>query len=208
MPRVKGGLGLRKTEAINKAFQCKLARKILTNEDSIWVRVMRAKYLKQQNFLLCPKKASDSPVWKSILSCRPLLRKGMVWKVGNGNEISFLYDNWIEDQSLIQLLGIDNNPILDPNAKVSEFIRNALWDIQKLNQTLQNHQIIQKIIGIALPVIETEDSFCLGLNGSGFFTIKSATWLVHGNRVSQQQSWQYKWIWNIDTMPQIKVFMW
>jgi len=66
MPKVKGGLGLRKTEAINKAFQCKLAWKILTDEDSIWVRV------KHYNFLSCPMKTSDSPVWKSLLKCRQL----------------------------------------------------------------------------------------------------------------------------------------
>jgi len=92
--------------------------------------------------------------------------------VGNGNEVSFWLDNWIEDQSLLELLGIENNSLLDPNTKVSEFIHNAQWDIQKLNKTLQNYQIIQKIIGIVLPIIETDDSFCWGLNGSGFFTSK------------------------------------
>ena len=89
MPKVNGGLGLRKTEAINKAFQCKLAQKILTDEESIWVRAMRAKYLKQQNFLTCSKKALDSPVWKNMLNYRQILQKGLVWRVGKGNEISF-----------------------------------------------------------------------------------------------------------------------
>ena len=70
MPKLKGGLGLRKAEAINKAFQCKLAWKILTNEESIWVRGMRVKYLKNQDFLKCSKKAS---VWKSIVNCRQIL---------------------------------------------------------------------------------------------------------------------------------------
>ena len=37
MPKSKGGIGLRKTEAVNTAFQCKLAWKILTNNDSVWV---------------------------------------------------------------------------------------------------------------------------------------------------------------------------
>ena len=42
MPKVKGGLGLRKREAIHKVFQCKLAFRVLTNETSICAQSMRA----------------------------------------------------------------------------------------------------------------------------------------------------------------------
>ena len=35
-PKEKGGIGLRKTAAVNIAFQCKLGWKVLTNNDSIW----------------------------------------------------------------------------------------------------------------------------------------------------------------------------
>jgi len=62
MPKAKGGLGLRKAEAINKAFQCKLAWKILTNEESIWVKAMHAKYLRTQDFLTGTKNQIESPV--------------------------------------------------------------------------------------------------------------------------------------------------
>jgi len=71
--------------------------------------------------------------------------------------------------------------------------------------TLQSQQIIQKIIGIALLIMDTADSFCWGLSSSGYFTTKSATWLAHGNRISEQWSWKYKWLWNNDTMPKNKV---
>ena len=71
---------------------------------------------------------------------------------------------------------------LKPTAKVSNFIQNGQRDIFKLNLTLQHHQIIQKIVGIALPITEIEDSFCWGLNGSGSFSTKSAIWLAHGKK--------------------------
>ena len=118
------------------------------------------------------------------------------------------YDNWIEDQNLVQLLSIDEDSIPNPTAKESNFIQNGQWDLFKLNLTLQHHQIIQKIVGIALPITKIEDSFCWGLNRSGSFSAKSATWLAHGKRVSEQQPWEFKWIWNIETMPKIKVFLW
>ena len=43
---------------------------------------------------------------------------------------------------------------------------------------------------------------------SGFFTTKSAAWLAQGYSLSNRPPWQCKWIWNIDTMPKIKVFLW
>jgi len=36
MPKNKGGLGLCYTDAVNKAFQCKLAWKVITNDKGLW----------------------------------------------------------------------------------------------------------------------------------------------------------------------------
>ena len=51
MPKSKGGLGLCKTDAVDKAFQCKLVWKVLTNEESASVRLMQAKYRRNKEFL-------------------------------------------------------------------------------------------------------------------------------------------------------------
>jgi len=53
--------------------------------------------------------------------------------VGIGTDISFWYDNWIDNKNLIQHLDIQDDSCLDPWIKVSEFIINGPWDIQKLN---------------------------------------------------------------------------
>jgi len=39
-PKEKSGLGLHKIAALNIAFQCKLAWKILTEKENIWVRIV------------------------------------------------------------------------------------------------------------------------------------------------------------------------
>ena len=89
MLKSNGRIGLRKMDVINKEFQRKHAWKILTNVDSICVRIMRTKYLKNQDFLLYSIRQTYSPIWNSIMNCRQLLRKGMIWKASEGNEISF-----------------------------------------------------------------------------------------------------------------------
>jgi len=68
--RKLGGLGLRKIEAINNAFQCKLAWKILTSQNSYWVRSIESKYLHKGCFLTCSRKPSDPPVGRVLFVVR------------------------------------------------------------------------------------------------------------------------------------------
>ena len=146
MPKSRGGLGLQKTEVVNKAFQCKLALKILTNAPSIWVQSIRAKYLHTTNLFCCKQKNTDLPVWKSLLKCRGLLQKGILWKIGRGDEISFWFNNWVESRNLVEILGVAEDSVTHPEAKVYEFIQqNSEWDILKLRQFINNHPVVQKI---------------------------------------------------------------
>ena len=50
LPKCKGGLGLRKTDAVNKAFQCKLAWKLLMEDQGLWAQSVKGKYLYNTHF--------------------------------------------------------------------------------------------------------------------------------------------------------------
>jgi len=96
-----------------------------------------------------------------------------------------------------------------PEAKVCEFIQDSSkWNVSKLRQFVNNHHVTQKIKGITIPIHESGDSFCWGLNSSGSFTTKSTIWAAHDIQAHNFSLWLYKWIWNIDTLPKIKVFFW
>ena len=49
-PKSEGGLGIRKNKDVNKASIAKLRWIILTNIDSFWERIVRDKYVKNNNF--------------------------------------------------------------------------------------------------------------------------------------------------------------
>ena len=76
-PKSFGGLGLKKTEAVNLAFQTKLAWKIVGDNKGLWTEIIKQKYLRSTTFLDCKHKSTDSPVWRSVLRSRTLIRKGM-----------------------------------------------------------------------------------------------------------------------------------
>ena len=55
-PKYERGLRIRKNKDVNRASIAKLGWRIITNNDSIWVRIMRDKYVKNNNFFRIPKK--------------------------------------------------------------------------------------------------------------------------------------------------------
>ena len=158
-PKHNGGLGLRKTAVVNQAFQCKLAWKILTNQNSVWVHIMRTKYLGQQDFFSAHAKPGDSVVWRNILKCPELIRKDICWTIGDGKDISFWQDNLIENTSLMYLLEIEDQDMVNFDLKVSDFIEHKQWNINKLTLYINNQDIVHKVIGTPIPVTTLKHSF-------------------------------------------------
>jgi len=207
-PKLLGGLGLRKSAAVNTAFLAKLVWKILTQPENFWVQQMRAKYGTPELFFAARPKPTDSWVWKSLLRLRPFIKRGIRWKVGDGRSINFWTDNWCAEDNLVSLLNKDPSSVPDIDIKVSAFISpDRQWDSVKLNQYVPS-EVIQMIQGIPLPTTNVADSFCWGYSSSGNFTTKSATWIAHDNIPRGQPKWKYHWIWRLDVAPKIKVFLW
>lgn len=108
--------------------------KIKTKPDNFWVRLIKAKYLKNINVLDYLKKGICSRQWSHIMELREIFKKGICWQVGNGKSINFWLDNWIYHKLMIDI-GIFNHTInnIDVNAKVSNFKYNCeSWKTDRL----------------------------------------------------------------------------
>jgi len=207
-PKQLGGLGIRKAAAVNTAFMAKLVWKFLTQPENLWVQQVRAKYGAPDHFFKSRPKRADSWVWKCLLRLRPFVQQGIRWKVGNGCSINFWTDNWCSDSSIVALLNLEPAAVSNINLKVQEFITpDKQWDTAKLSHYVPN-SVIQLIQRIPLPITNVVDSFGWGYSGSGEFTTKSATWQAHDHISRDQPLWRFKWIWKLDVMPKIKIFLW
>ena len=131
---------------------------------------MRKKYLRKQDFLAASAKQGGSVVWRSIIRCKELIRQGIAWTLGNDHDISFWKDNWLDNRSVLELLELHDQDSIDGNLKVSEFIENKKWNINKLHHYINNPDIIHQIIGIPISLVNITDSFCWGLSSTGEFT--------------------------------------
>lgn len=149
-PKSQGGLGLRKTLPMNKAFIAKLGWKILTEPHNFWVKLISDKYFHNQSFFNCKPKPNDSHIWRKIILQRPLLHKGIRWKIGDGSQILFWLHNWCLKENLMTVLKLNENQV-DVNLLLKDFILlDKFWGLLKLKTFLPDH-IIKCIKGIPLP---------------------------------------------------------
>ncbi|KAA3467670.1 reverse transcriptase [Gossypium australe] len=71
--------------------------RIINNENSLVTQVLKAKYFPKNHFLNSSLENTSSYTWKSIWATKDILKKGLVWRVGTGNNISINSDAWIPD---------------------------------------------------------------------------------------------------------------
>lgn len=74
-PKDAGGLGFQKFSDINWALLAKLAWKVAIEEDSLWMNILRKKYLRGHSFFHYATKPGDLSVWKGIVGARQWIMK-------------------------------------------------------------------------------------------------------------------------------------
>ena len=117
-------------------------------------------------------------------------------------------DNWCAQDNLVNMLHRQDVSLLDTSLLVSHFISPTKeWDLSKLRQVV-DEDILKLILATPIPFNPILDSVCWGLSGNGLFSTKSATWAAHDLNLVASPSWPFHWIWHLDIMPKLKLFLW
>lgn len=205
-PKEAGGLGIRATKEVNLAFMAKLGWRILVDRDSLWVRIMRAKYAHGKHGVeIMTSKQGGSNAWKGITSAFPLIHEKIRFTVNNGRDTRFWMDSWIQDKPLQDTLGNQNLHVTS-NAKV-----NDLWDINRgwKWEELPNipENIRQRLEVKIVADGEVGDEISWASTASGIFSINSAYNLIKGQETNmQEQTWSK--IWKLKIPSKMKTFLW
>ncbi|XP_041001694.1 uncharacterized protein LOC121247405 [Juglans microcarpa x Juglans regia] len=91
----RGGLGFRMLEDFNKALLAKQGWRLLKEPESLVGRIFKDKYFKNLHLLEASLGKSPSFVWRSIWSAMDVLKRGMIWRVGNGEDIKIWGQKWL-----------------------------------------------------------------------------------------------------------------
>ncbi|XP_039002736.1 uncharacterized protein LOC120129249 [Hibiscus syriacus] len=88
-PISNGGLGMKKLIDQNDTFLMKLAFKLATNSDHLWIKVLRSKYRWRNDLPDSIDSKRSSHVWKGISHVWSVVRQSLVWNIGNGCRVDF-----------------------------------------------------------------------------------------------------------------------
>ena len=78
----------------NLALLASQGWRLIQNPESLCARVLKSKYFPKGDLLDTVFSSDASPVWRGIEHGLVLLKKGLVWRVGNGKRIQIQRDQW------------------------------------------------------------------------------------------------------------------
>ncbi|XP_058008494.1 uncharacterized protein LOC131182962 [Hevea brasiliensis] len=142
-----GGLSFKKIRQFNIAMLGRMGWHLYMNSNSLASRILKAKYYPNVSFLEAPIGNNPSYVWRSIRESQSLIRDGLLWRVGDGNDIAIWLDSWLPDVAFPMV-----TTTFDFNFRVymvSNLITEGAWNIDLVNRVF-NERDRKLILSIPL----------------------------------------------------------
>jgi hypothetical protein len=132
----RGGIGFRDLRLFNQALLARQAWRLVQNPQSLCARVLKAKYFPNGSLLDTIFTGNASATWQALVHGLALLKKGIIWRVGNGANIRAWRDPWIPRTTTFTPLSQQGRCRL---RWVSDFLHaDGTW-----NETLLRHWFLQ-----------------------------------------------------------------
>ncbi|XP_010506884.1 PREDICTED: uncharacterized protein LOC104783422 [Camelina sativa] len=211
----QGGLGFRNVDDFNSALLAKQLWRLIEYPDSLFARILKGRYYRNSDPMEPIRSYSPSYGWRSIISARSLVQKGLIKRVGSGESISIWTDPWIPAQSPRPALS--KGPFKDPSLKISHLIdsRTRSWRMDVLSDHFDPGDVA--LIG-ALPLGSCPKDDTLGwhFTKNGRYTVKSGYHVARLTKtgpfkavgVGPEITSLLASVWKVRCPPKLHHFMW
>lgn len=86
-PKIMGGMGFKDMKLFNQSMLGRQCWSLVVNPDSLCVEVLEGRYYPNSSFMESTLTGSCSYTWRSLMVGKILLDRGIMWLVGNGEDI-------------------------------------------------------------------------------------------------------------------------
>ena len=156
----------------NDALLAKQTWRILHDTGSLFYRIFKAKYFPSCSIMEAKNPSSASYAWKSIIKGLEVIKRGTVWRIGDGTSIRIWQDRWLPDRQIGKIISPCWPEVSE--ATVSLFINPATcsWKSKVLEKYLLEFKVAA-IRSIALCRTQQQDKLIWPLNPNGAHSVKS-----------------------------------
>ena len=214
LPKKEGGMGIRNLDVFNRALLAKQAWRIISMPGSLMAKVLKGKYFPTKNFFEVGNNPNASFTWKSIISVKNVVKKGVCRVLGNGKNTCIWQDPWVPnlENSVVVRREVDGNE--NPPYYVNDLIVGGRWNEEMMSRYFQPWEI-QAIKKIPIPLHDMEDTWMWKHTLTGMFSVRSAYFIEmtearkqHPSSSSHDSTPVWKWLWSGISPPKVKMFGW
>ena len=170
-PKDEGVMGFRDFHSFNLAMLAKQGWRLITAPDSLCAKVLKARYFPNTSILEATVSPGISYSWRSILRGLELLKDGIIWRIGDGENIRIWDDPWLNREGSRQPITPRRQCLL---TRVHELINpiTGEWDELLIRDTFW--EMDAKVI-LTMPIRpEFEDFPAWYYDKKGLFSVRSA----------------------------------
>jgi hypothetical protein len=210
----QGGMGFKDLKLFNQALLARQAWRLIAFPDSLCAKVLKAKYYPNGELTDTAFIKNQSPSWQGVVHGLELLKKGLVWRIGNGQKVRIWRDSWIPrgDRK------ISSNPTNSRLRRVADLINqnDHTWKEDIVRKNFMPHDA-EEVLRIRLPSSDTEDFVSWPSEKNGVFSVRSAYRLaldekldIQTNSSNSKDGERKLWnaIWKANVPPKVRVFVW
>ena len=133
-------VGFKEIEKFNDDLLAKKVWQMINNSESLYFWVFKARLFPNCSILDAKDNVVGSYVWKSIISARDVIQRGMVWRIGNDQSVRVKRDKWLpmKDNNYV----ISPLPSVIPETRMSSLINSNLgmWKYESVQQLFLPHK--------------------------------------------------------------------
>jgi hypothetical protein len=216
-PKSQGGVGFRDLRIFNQALLARQAWRLLKFPNSLCASLLKAKYYPSGDLLDTAFIQHQSQSWQGVVHGLELLKKGIIWRIGNGTKVRIFRDNWIPR---LHAMKVEGRRGTSRKRWVAELIspEQRTWNEAAVRDCCHSRDA-DTILSIRLSPRVSEDFLAWHGESNGVFSVRSAYRLGmalkqaahdHGQSSSESDGVRRIWelIWKAKVPQKLRIFAW